>query len=79
MDWQPVWSALGSALPYVLGFAIVTFVLIIAVAAMTAIWHPDARRRQAAYKVLALVLRALHRRERAGADPSRPDDPARDA
>lgn len=55
MEWVSELSRLGLAFP-LLAFAIAAFVLLIGVAAMVAIWHPDPRRRSSAYKVLELLL-----------------------
>jgi len=56
MDLQRVGSGLGPALPYVLTFAVGWFTVLVVVLAMAAVWHPDARRRTSAFKVLELLL-----------------------
>jgi hypothetical protein len=63
MPWTSSLLEASSALPVLIGFVVVTHVLIVAVAAMVAIWHPAASRRSAALKVLALMLRASKRRD----------------
>ena len=62
MPWTSLLVQAGSALPYLVGFVVVVHVLVVAVAAMVAIWHPAASRRSAALKVLALMLRVTRRR-----------------
>ncbi len=64
MEWVSVLSRSGSAL-LLLSFAVTGLVVITGIAAMTAIWHPDPRRRSSAYKVLELLLGTLrHTRQR---------------
>jgi hypothetical protein len=61
MPWTSLVLQLGAAVPFLAGFVIVSYVLIIAIASMVAIWHPTASRRAAALTVLALMLRAKRR------------------
>ena len=68
MEWGSVLQALGSAFPYAAAFAVVVIILIVAISAMAAIWHPDAPRRRAAYRVLALVLDHLRRPDKVPPD-----------
>jgi hypothetical protein len=69
MEWIPVLSRSGLAL-VLLSCAVIGYVIVGAVAAMVAIWHPDPRRRSAALKVLELLLSAL----RSGRQPRRLSD-----
>ena len=64
MDWASLLIRLGSALPYLIAFVVVSFVLVVAIAAMVAIWHPDPRRRSAALRVLDLLLGVVRNRSR---------------
>jgi hypothetical protein len=61
MEWIPVLTRSGLAL-VLLSCAVIGYVIVSAVAAMVAIWHPDPRRRSAALKVLELLLSALRPR-----------------
>jgi hypothetical protein len=69
MEWIPVLTRSGLAL-VLLSCAVIGYVIISAVAAIAAIWHPDGRRRTAALKVLELLLSALRpgRRSRLPSD-----------
>jgi hypothetical protein len=69
MEWIPVLTRSGLAL-VLLSCAVIGYVVISAVAAIAAIWHPDARRRTAALKVLELLLSVLRpgRRSRLPSD-----------
>jgi len=67
MEWGRILLGLGAALPYIVAFVVVSFVLIVMVASMVAIWHPDARRRSSAYRVLELLVAVVRPRARGAA------------
>jgi hypothetical protein len=56
--WFRVAATLSGA-AFVAALALALFVLLIGIAAMAAIWHPDLGRRKAAYRVLDRLLRVV--------------------
>jgi hypothetical protein len=61
MEWILVLTRSGLVL-VLLSCAVTGYVIVGAVAAMVAVWHPDSRRRSAALKVPELLLSALRPR-----------------
>jgi len=63
MEWVSVLSRSELAL-VLLSCALISYIVVCAVAAMVAIWHTDPRRRSSALKVLELLLATLRPGER---------------
>ena len=69
MPWTSLVFQLGTALPFLLGVLVGAYVLVVVTASMVAIWHPAASRRAAAYKVLALLVRAIRKIDHSDREP----------